>query len=102
MRQAKTLGLVLYTTLVLFAMPAAASAFTLPEIHTALPNETYPIVLSGEVKAAAGNEQEIHLENEVSRLPATLVSILTIASELTSLGSIQIDFTGVHEAKTEQ
>jgi hypothetical protein len=99
MRRTKTLGLLVCTTLALLAIPAAASAFTLPDMHTALPNETYPIVLSGEVKAEAGNEKEIHLENEVSSIPATLVSVLMIASELTSLGSVQIDFTGLHENK---
>jgi hypothetical protein len=98
MKRFRLLGLAFGVVFVVGVMSAAsAAAFTLPDIHTALPNETYPIVLSGEVKATA--ESEIKLENEVSNLPATLVSILLVAAELTSLGTIQIDFTGVHESK---
>jgi hypothetical protein len=98
MKRFRLFGLMFAVVLVVGVMTAgSASAFELPDIHTALPGETYPIVLSGEAKAAAESETEIRLENEVNSLPAATVSVLLIASELTSLGSIGITFTKVHE-----
>jgi hypothetical protein len=99
MRRTKTLNLALCTMLALCAIPATAAALELPDIHTALTGETYPIVLSGEARLKEeGNEKEISLQTEASKLPAKTVAVLLVASELTSLGSATIDFTGSHEA----
>jgi hypothetical protein len=64
-------------------------------IGVALEGETYPII--GEGSVAAAKEGEIALETEVSKLPAESVSVLMTASELTTLGAINLRFAGVHE-----
>jgi hypothetical protein len=93
MRRFRLFGLVLVSLFVVGVMTAAAASAEstpLPLIHTALPGETYPIDLEGEVKSAG-----IKLANPVKALPATLVSILLLVNELTALGPASIDFTGV-------
>jgi hypothetical protein len=95
MRRLKVFGLLLVSLFVVGVMTAAAASAEstpLPDIHVALAGEAYPLDLAGEVKSAG-----IKLENEISKLPATLVSILLLVSELTSLGLALIDFTGVEE-----
>ncbi len=69
----------------------------LPDIHTALPGDAYPLYLGGEAKAEGGEEKSIALANTNGLLPATSVSLLLTVSALTSLGAISVDFAGVHE-----
>jgi hypothetical protein len=95
MRQLRIFGLALVSVFVVAVMTAAAASaesMPLPLIHTALPGETYPLDLAGEVKSDG-----ITLANSLTSLPATLVSILLLVKELTALGPASIDFSGVRE-----
>jgi hypothetical protein len=96
MRRTRTLCLALLSILTMGAiMASAASAEStpLPDIHTALPGETYPLNLGGlllsanELKGSSGGV-----------LKGTDISTLLEARELTSLGHVFVEFLGVTEA----
>jgi hypothetical protein len=93
MGRLKMFGLVLLSAFVVgvvTASAAAAESTPLPLIHTALPGETYPLDLAGEVKS---NGIRL-LASAAGVITATLVSILLLVNELTALGPALIDFTG--------
>ena len=100
MSRLKVLCLALMSVLVVGVMTASAASAEstpLPDLHTALPGETYPLYLGG------GLASKSELVNESGGvLKGTEFSILLIASELTSLGQATIDFLGViNEEKTK-
>jgi hypothetical protein len=97
MRRRKVFCLALLSVLavgVMFATAASAESTPLPDIHTALPGETYPIDLGG--KTAVINQS---LRNAVGGvLEGSETSVLLSALELTSLGLAVIVLLGVKEA----
>jgi hypothetical protein len=95
MRRFRVFGLVsalVFVVGVVVVSTAFAESTPLPLIHTALPSEAYPIDLGGIVV-----NDGIQIENTSGVLPATLVSVLLEAKELTALGAVKITFTGVGE-----
>jgi len=93
MRRLKVFGLASVSLLVAGVMTAAAASVestSLPDIRIALPGELYPLDLAGEVKSTG-----IKLQNEITELPAALISVLLLVSEFTSLGAALIDVGGV-------
>jgi hypothetical protein len=87
MRRPTVLAAVLMVTLVVGgAMVAVASADStpLPEIHTALPTDTYPIKLEG--KATQTVEGDIALVNTATKIVSESLTVLYEVKELTSLG----------------
>jgi hypothetical protein len=100
MRRFRLFGLALVSMVVVgvvMVSAAFAESTPLPLIHTALPGETYPIDIGGKVVS-----NEIQIQNTSGELPATLVSILIEAKELTALGPAKITFTGVNEPKNKE
>lgn len=75
--------------------PTMAAELALPDVHTALSGENYPIRVSGEVKVI--ERSQLRLVDSVSSLSATLMSVLLEAKELSSLGIIHLDYTGASE-----
>jgi hypothetical protein len=103
MTRLKTLGLVSLALLVFGVITASAFAENpLPDIH-ALETSEYPITISGEAKALgeteAAREKEFALFTETSKLPALAVKSTIEIKELTSLGKVTFNFTGVHEKR---
>jgi hypothetical protein len=95
MRRFRLFGLMLVSVVVVGVVTVSAAfaeSTPLPLIHTALPGETYPIDIGGKVVSNG-----IQIQNTSGLLPATLVSILIEAKELTALGPAKITFTGVNE-----
>jgi hypothetical protein len=95
MRRTRTLPLALLSILaacVMTTAAASAESTPLPDIHTALPGETYPINLGGlllsknELQGSTGGVLE-----------GTDISTLLEAKELTSLGHVFVEFLGVTE-----
>ena len=98
MRRLKVLGVTLVGLFAVGAMrvgAAFAESTPLPQIHTALPGESYPLNLLGQKTAAA--EGEIALSNTTFELPANTISVLLALSELGSLGTALVMLTGVGE-----
>jgi hypothetical protein len=96
MSRLKVLCLALLSLMVVGVMTSAAAfaeSSPLPDIHTALPGENYPINLGGlllsanELKGSSGGV-----------LKGTDISTLLEAKELTSLGHAFVEFLGVTEA----
>ena len=85
----------LFVVSVIMAGAAFAESTPLPQIHTALTGESYPLNLLGQKTAAV--EGEIALANSTSELPAGTISVLLAVSELASLGTALLLFTGVRE-----
>ena len=72
---------------------ASAESTPLPDIHTALPGETYPIDLGGQLESTQD------LEDSLGQIPEwSKTSVLLSALELTSLGLAVVVFLGVKEA----
>jgi len=71
MKRLKVLGVALAALFVLAAMTmtATAMALELPDIHTALSGENYPIRASGEAKVTV--RKQLQLINAEARLSAT-------------------------------
>jgi hypothetical protein len=100
MRMTKKLCLAVTLTLavsVVTATAASAESTPLPDIHTALPGESYPLALSG--SAATG-------KGEVEDAGGTLLqyreaSVSLSLKELTSLGEVGIVFLGMKEVVLE-
>ncbi len=89
----KLFGLALLTVLVAGVMTAAAASAEstpLPDIHTALPGERYPLYLGGRLKTSflIRNAGGAALEGQE-------ISVLLIASELTTLGEALIELLEV-------
>jgi hypothetical protein len=101
MKRFKVLGFAVFAMSVVLV--AQASAVTLPDIHTVLPGDVYPIVGEGKAEVKGGTEaekaKELALQTEVSKNPAASVLVKLEARDLTSLGPITIDLFGVHEPK---
>jgi hypothetical protein len=100
MRRLKVLGLALMAVLVVGVMTAAAASAEsspLPDIHTALPGEKYPLLFSGH---QTGTSELVNESGGV--LKGTEFSILLKALELTSLGEATIDFYNVGNSGGEQ
>jgi hypothetical protein len=77
------------------AAAAEAESTPLPDIHTALPGETYPLNLGGHLAGAS------RLENTdgAFELGAKEFSVLLSIRELTSLGEANLVFLGIEEVK---
>ena len=89
-------GLVaLFVVGVMTAGAAFAESTPLPQVHTALPGENYPLNLLGQKTSAV--EGEITLANTDGEVPAGTISVLLALSELGSLGTALVLFTKVHE-----
>jgi hypothetical protein len=71
---------------------ASAESLPLPLIHTALPGETYPINLGGQLLS----KQSLRNENG-GVFKGTDVSMLLNVKELSALGGATIEFLGVTE-----
>ena len=98
MLRLKVLGVALVALFVVGVMTAGAAfaeSTPLPQVHTALPGENYPLNLLGQKTATT--EGEIALANTTGELPARTISVLLALSELGSLGTALILFTGVGE-----
>jgi hypothetical protein len=99
MKRTRTLPLALLATLAAcMTTTAAASAEStpLPDIHIALPGETYPLNLGGQLLS------KVELQNAAGGvLEGTDVSALLQALELTSLGHAFLELLGVKEAGGE-
>jgi hypothetical protein len=99
MRRLKVLGLALVSVLVVSVVTAAAASAEsspLPKIGTALPGESYPLLLAGHQSGVSElvNESGIVLK-------AAEFSILLKAPKLTSLGEATIDFYGIKNKEGE-
>jgi hypothetical protein len=79
---------------VMTASAASAESTPLPDLHTALSGELYPLDLQGEVKTAG---KTIELSNVSGDLAANFVSILLHLQELSSLGTALVLFKAVEE-----
>ena len=98
MLRLKVFGVALVALFVVGVMTAGAAfaeSTPLPQIHTALEKENYPLNLLGQ--KTAESEGQIALENTTSELPAGTISVLLALSELGSLGTALVLFTEVHE-----
>ena len=85
----------LFVVSVMTATAAFADSTPLPQVHTALPGENYPLYLLGQKTATT--EGEIALANSTIELLAGTVSVLLALSELGSLGTALVMLTGVRE-----
>ena len=100
MLRLKVFGVALVALFVVGVMTAGAAfaeSTPLPQVHTALTGENYPLNLLGQKTATT--EGEIALANPDGELPANTISVLLALSELGSLGTALILFTGVREEK---
>ena len=98
----KVFGVALVALFVVGVMTAGAAfaeSTPLPQVHTALTGENYPLNLLGQKTATT--EGEITLANTTGELPAGTISVLLALSELGSLGTALVLFTEVHEEKNE-
>jgi hypothetical protein len=98
MRLLKPLGLALVVSLLGLVTATTASAFTLPDIATALTGETYPIIGEGSVKVAEGSESEDYFETETSKIPDRETRVKLEVSELGSGGVGEVELLGIHES----
>jgi hypothetical protein len=102
MRPARILRWALIAALTAAAAAATATAANaestpLPDIHTALPTDTYPIKLEGKAKQTV--EGDLAFVNAVTKLPFESLSVLYEVKALTSLGQFSMTLTNVHENK---
>jgi hypothetical protein len=74
---------------------ASAESTPLPDIHTALPGETYPVNLGAHLAGVS----ELESTGESPDLEAREFSALLAVGELTSLGTAALVFLGLEEGK---
>jgi hypothetical protein len=99
MRRLKVLGLAFMAVLAVGVMTAAAASAEsspLPDIHTALPGEKYPLLLAGH---QVGKSELVNESGGV--LKGKEFSILLSLLELSALGPAIIDFFGVENKEKE-
>ena len=101
MKRIRVLCLALSSVLavgVITAEAACAESTPLPDIHTVLSGETYPLALGGHLASLS----RLEAAGFGSVLEGTEVSTLLLISEITSLGTGSLLFLGVRLSRTAQ